>query len=226
MLAPGHPLAGTGPSDTHHSPAAHVAACPARAHAPQEEPRVPTPHSAGWAASDTRMCTGGTASCCAIQSCHRHCAWHSLGLGNANHHSPKTSTVLPGQDSASMLVHIRELIFTSCPQFVTGHCPAHTGELRASVQTVARGLPRPAPTSTLETAATILCVAQWFRGSTEHRLRVPVPAALSNTPCQLGPAGLRTSLQSPGLHPSARSASQHQQRTRVPLHTEKRDSTT
>lgn len=37
--------------------------------------------------------------------------------------------------------------------------------------------------------------------------------------CQLGPAGLQTCRQSPGLHPSGRSAFQHQQCTRVLLRT-------
>lgn len=130
-----------------------------------------------------------------------------------------------GQDSVSTSVRTRELTSTSFPACHRSLSRAR-GELRASVQTVVRGLSRPAPPSTPKTAATILNVAQCLRGGTEHRLQVPISAALSNTPCQLGPAGLHTSPQNPGLHLSARSASQRQQRTRVPLHTEETDSTT
>lgn len=56
-----------------------------------------------------------------------------------------------------------------------------------------------------------------------HRPQVWISVAPSDTPYPLGPAGPRTCHQSPGLHRSARSASQHQPRTRVPLRTARRE---
>lgn len=175
----------------------------------------PVSRQGGWAASDTRMGMARTAPCCPHPALPRPVTARDRdwGFAHAKHHSPqdKHSAAWTGQckrGNAHQRVNLHK-------------CSAiYHQSLSCS------GMPSPSPTSTWKRATTILNVAQCFRGSTEHRPQVHISAAASSIPCQLGPAGLHTSPQSPGLHLSARSASQHQQRTRGPLHTEKRDSMT
>lgn len=100
MQAPGHSSAGTGLLSLSHHPCCPCGSVPRTG--PCKSPCTPgkrstilTPHpvskQGGWAAPDTRMCTGGTASCCP----HPVLPWPvtvhgtAWGFGDAKHHSPQ-----------------------------------------------------------------------------------------------------------------------------------------
>lgn len=100
----GHPSAGTGLLSLSHHSALHVLSSPLRTGsrkspcAPGKRATILTSHllsrRGGWAASDTKMCTGGTPSCCPHPvppwpvTVHG-TAWES---GDAKHHSPPRQT--------------------------------------------------------------------------------------------------------------------------------------
>lgn len=132
---------------------------------------------------------------------------------------PRTNTRAPGQCSAWMgqAHHINaHQLSPQVPHTVSLATGPHTGELCFS-ETMAHGTPCTPRALKIEPQSGM---------QQRSRPQVHISDALSNTPCRLGPAGLQTCRQSPGLHPSGRSAFQHQQHTRVLLRTERRDSVT
>lgn len=181
----------------------------------------PASRQGGWVAPDTRMCTGWTVSHCPhpvlpqADSAHG-TAW---GSGDTNRHSPPDKhRAAPTRQCKHTNAHQRSHLH-KCLQLVTSHCPLH----RRGAACLTGN--RPWYTARLDLPLPALRRLQ-PRSSKEHAVLGSVSAIPSNTPCQLGRAGLRTSPRSRGMRPSARSASQHQQHTRGPLRTEKRDSVT